>query len=239
MATHILVAEDDPKQAELIRLYLERDGFDVSVVHDGVAALERVRSHPPGLIVLDVMMPGADGLEVLRSLGPENAVPVVLLTARSTENDVLLGLYLGADDYVTKPFSPRELVARVRTVLRRARPAAPAIEADDGRAVKAGDVVIEPDRHEVRLRGDLIEVTPAEFEILLTLAATPGRVYTRRQLLERLHGGTEFITERTIDAHVMNLRRKIERDPRKPSRLLTVYGVGYKYADAAGDVGEF
>jgi DNA-binding response OmpR family regulator len=237
MATHILVAEDDPKQAELIRLYLERDGFEVSVVHDGVAALERVRSQPPSLIVLDVMMPGADGLEVLRQLGPESAVPVVLLTARSTENDVLLGLYLGADDYVTKPFSPRELVARVRTVLRRSRPAAPAIHPEEGgNAVRAHDVLIEPDRHEVRLRGEPIEVTPAEFEILLTLATTPGRVYTRRQLLERLHGGTEFITERTIDAHVMNLRRKIERDPRKPSRLLTVYGVGYKYADSVSDV---
>jgi len=240
MATQILVAEDDPKQAELIRLYLERDGFDVSVVHDGTAALDRIRANPPGLIVLDVMMPGIDGLEVLRSLGPESAVPVLLLTARSTENDVLLGLYLGADDYVTKPFSPRELVARVRTLLRRARSLAPAPTQGQpaaDRAVRVGDVVVEPDRHEVRLCGELVEVTPAEFEILLTLVATPGRVYTRRQLLERLHGGTEFITERTIDAHVMNLRRKIEHDPRAPSRLLTVYGVGYKFADTALDVG--
>jgi DNA-binding response OmpR family regulator len=240
MATQILVAEDDPKQAELIRLYLERDGFDVSVVHDGRAALDRIRANPPGLVVLDVMMPGIDGLEVLRSLDPESAVPVLLLTARSTENDVLLGLYLGADDYVTKPFSPRELVARVRTVLRRAQPAVPVAAPGDAvvdRAVRVGDIVVEPDRHEVRLGGELIEVTPAEFEILLTLVATPGRVYTRRQLLERLHGGTEFITERTIDAHVMNLRRKIEHDPRAPSRLVTVYGVGYKFADTALDVG--
>jgi DNA-binding response OmpR family regulator len=232
MANHILVAEDDPKQADLVRLYLERDGFDVSVVGDGQSALDHMRAQRPDLLVLDVMMPRLDGLQVLRQLGDEPAVPVVLLTARSTENDVLLGLYLGADDYITKPFSPRELVARVRAVLRRSRASgekAAADQPDD--AVRIGELVVAPDRHEVLLQGQPVEVTPVEFEVLLTLVRSPGRVFTRRQLLERVHGTTEFITERTIDAHVMNLRRKIERDPRQPVRLLTVYGVGYKLAD--------
>jgi DNA-binding response OmpR family regulator len=226
MADHILVAEDDPKYAEIVRLYLEREGYRVTVVGDGRAALAALRRDGPDLLVLDVMMPELDGLGVLRELGDESGVPVVLVTARSTENDVLLGLYLGADDYITKPFSPRELVARVRTVLRRSRqrPGAAPKHAERGLAV-------DPVRHEVRLNGELVDVTPAEFELLHTLAAMPGRVYTRRQLLERLHGTTEYITERTIDAHVMNLRRKIEADPRQPCWLLTVYGVGYKFAD--------
>jgi DNA-binding response OmpR family regulator len=229
MANHILVAEDDPKQADLVRLYLERDGFDVSVVADGRSAVDHVRQQRPDLLVLDVMMPRLDGLDVLRELGDEPVVPVVLLTARSTENDVLLGLYLGADDYITKPFSPRELVARVRAVLRRSKPAAEPAGTDE--TVRFGDITVAPGRHEVTLRGQPVEVTPVEFEVLLTLVRSPGRVFTRRQLLERVHGTTEFVTERTIDAHVMNLRRKIERDPRQPTRLLTVYGVGYKLAD--------
>ncbi len=232
MTNHILVAEDDPKQADLVRLYLERDGFDVSVVGDGRSAVDHLRAHRPDLLVLDVMMPRLDGLDVLRQLGDEPTVPVVLLTARSTENDVLLGLYLGADDYITKPFSPRELVARVRAVLRRSKASGEQSTAGHGgEAVRFGDLVVAPDRHEVTLRGKPVDVTPVEFEVLLTLVSSPGRVFTRRQLLERVHGTTEFITERTIDAHVMNLRRKIERDPRQPTRLLTVYGVGYKLAD--------
>lgn len=229
MATAILVVEDDPKQAELIRLYLEQDGYQVTTVGNGRAALEQLARSSPDLIVMDVMMPELDGLDVLRALSPDSAIPVILLTARSTENDVLLGLYLGADDYLTKPFSPRELLARIRTVLRRTRRADPA----NGRTVRSADLVIEPDRHEVTLAGAAVEVTPAEFEILHALAASPGRVFTRRQLLDRLHGTTDFVTERTIDAHVMNLRRKIESNPRQPARLLTVYGVGYKFADSA------
>jgi DNA-binding response OmpR family regulator len=227
MATPILVVEDDPKQAELIRLYLEQDGYAVTVVGSGRAALEHVARESPDLMVLDVMMPELDGLDVLRALGPDSTIPVILLTARSTENDILLGLYLGADDYLTKPFSPRELIARVRTVLRRTRRG----DATSTRTVRSADLVIEPDRHEVTLAGETIEVTPAEFEILYVLASSPGRVFTRRQLLDRVHGTTEFVTERTIDAHVMNLRRKIEASPRQPERLLTVYGMGYKYAD--------
>jgi DNA-binding response OmpR family regulator len=188
-----------------------------------------VRRDPPALIILDVMMPEMDGLAVLSEIGDESGIPVVLVTARSTENDVLLGLYLGADDYITKPFSPRELVARVRTVLRRTR------QQRSGAAPPPAAVglAIDLERHEVRLDGQLVDVTPAEFELLHTLARVPGRVYTRRQLLERLHGTTDFVTERTIDAHVMNLRRKLEADPRQPSWLLTVYGVGYKFADGA------
>jgi len=227
VANHILVAEDDPKQADLVRLYLERDGFDVSVVSDGQSALDQIRAQQPDLLVLDVMMPTLDGLEVLRQLGDEPTIPVVLLTARSTENDVLLGLYLGADDYLTKPFSPRELVARVRAVLRRSRARTDA----SGSAARCGDLVVAAERHEVTLRGVQVEVTPVEFDLLLTMVRSPGRVFTRRQLLEQVHGTTDYITERTIDAHVMNIRRKIEHDPRQPARLLTVYGVGYKLAD--------
>lgn len=230
MATQILVAEDDPKQAELIRLYLERDGYEVVVAGNGRAVLDHVRQRPPELLVLDVMMPEVDGLQVLRELGPDSTLPVVLLTARSTENDVLLGLYLGADDYITKPFSPRELVARVRTVLRRSR----RVTEPESRVVGIDDLLVDLDRHEVTLSGAALEVTPVEFEILHALVAAPGRVFTRRQLIERVHGTTEYVTERTVDAHVMNLRRKIEADPRQPRRLLTVYGVGYKFADAGG-----
>jgi DNA-binding response OmpR family regulator len=232
VGTHVLVAEDEPKQAELVRRYLEREGYAVTVVHDGNAAVETAREQHPDLIVLDVMMPGMDGLEVCRELGGENGPPIVMLTARSTENDLLLGLYLGADDYLTKPFSPRELVARVRAVLRRSaqRPTP-----GDGARLRAGDVSIDPDRHEVRLRDQPVECTPVEFDVLLALMSSPGRVYTRRQLLERVHGVTDYFTERSIDVHVMNLRKKLEDEPRKPARLLTVYGVGYKLAETSAD----
>ena len=230
MSEHILVADDDPKQAALVRLYLERDGFDVTVVGNGREALQAARRRRPALIVLDVMMPEVDGLEVCRQLGGDDGIPIVLLTARSTENDVLLGLYLGADDYVTKPYSPRELVARIRTVLRRTRAGR---VADDTRVIEIGALHIDPERHEIRLRDVLIDLTPVEFDLLTALAERTGRVLSRGQLLEHIHGGTGFLTERTVDSHIMNLRRKIELDPRRPSLLLTVYGVGYKLAEPA------
>jgi DNA-binding response OmpR family regulator len=224
MCAHIVLAEDDPKQAELVRRYLEREAHSVVVVPDGRAALDEVRRFAPDLLVLDVMLPGMDGLAVCRELRRESDLPVLMLTARSTEEDLLLGLDLGADDYVTKPFSPRELMARVRTLLRRSRSTAPA----PGAALRVGPLTVDPLRHEVRRHGDAVECTPGEFRLLEVMAGHPEQVFTRGQLLEHLHGFDRYITTRAIDVHVMNLRKKIEPQPRKPAQLVTVYGVGYK-----------
>jgi DNA-binding response OmpR family regulator len=227
MSARILVADDDPKQAELIRLYLERDGHSVLTVHNGRAALEQCRSRRPDLLVLDVMMPQVDGLDVCRIVRAESAVAILLVTARSTEDDLLLGLDLGADDYLTKPYNPRELVARVRTVLRRTRSRA------EGEVYRVGELEIDPARHEVRLAGRLVELTPAEFKILACLAASPGRAFSRQQLLEHAFGFDHYVFDRTVDVHVMNLRKKIEPSSGAPAYLKTVYGVGYKLADKA------
>jgi DNA-binding response OmpR family regulator len=225
MPARILVAEDDRKQAELIRRYLEREGHLTVVVYDGRAAIDEARRRSPDLLVLDVMMPKVDGLDVCRVLRADGDVPIIMLTARSTEDDLLLGLDLGADDYLTKPYNPRELVARVRTVLRRTRSRA------EGEVYRVGELEIDPVRHEVRLAGRLVEVTPAEFKILACLAASPGRAFTRQQLLEHAFGFDHYVFDRTIDVHVMNLRKKIEPAPTSPAYLKTVYGVGYKLAD--------
>jgi DNA-binding response OmpR family regulator len=225
MPARILVAEDDRKQAELIRRYLEREGHLTVVVHDGRAAIDEARRRSPDLLVLDVMMPKVDGLDVCRVLRADGDVPIIMLTARSTEDDLLLGLDLGADDYLTKPYNPRELVARVRTVLRRTRSRA------EGEVYRVGGLEIDPVRHEVRLEDELVDVTPAEFKILACLAASPGRAFSRQQLLEHAFGFDHYVFDRTIDVHVMNLRKKIEPAPANPSYLKTVYGVGYKLAD--------
>ena len=252
MNAHVVVAEDDEGQAELIRRYLDREGHTVTVVHDGRAALEAVRAHRPDLLVLDVMMPRVDGLDVCRIVRAEGALaelPVLILTARSTEDDLLLGLDLGADDYMTKPFSPRELTARVRTLLRRsrlgtgagtgawarARTGAGAAEEAADATLCAGPLEVDPARHEVRAHGRRIACTPGEFQLLEALVERPGQVFTRAQILERLHGFDGYITSRTVDVHVMNLRKKIEEDPRRPRTLLTVYGVGYKLADCPAE----
>ncbi|MFI6796066.1 response regulator transcription factor [Streptosporangium canum] len=229
MCAYVLVAEDDVKQAELVRRYLEREGHSVLVVHDGRAAIDEARGREPDLVVLDVMMPKADGLDVCRVIRAESDVPVLMLTARATEDDLLLGLDLGADDYVTKPYSPRELMARVRTLLRRARRSR-----DPEETLKVGDLLVDPARHLVSVAGSPVDCTPAEFRILETLAAQPERVFTRAQLLEEVHGFDRFITRRTVDVHMLNLRKKIEPDPRRPTRILTVYGVGYKLTDGSG-----
>ncbi|MEU7990162.1 response regulator transcription factor [Streptosporangium canum] len=229
MCAYMLVAEDDVKQAELVRRYLEREGHSVLVVHDGRAAIDEARGREPDLVVLDVMMPKADGLDVCRVIRAESDVPVLMLTARATEDDLLVGLDLGADDYVTKPYSPRELMARVRTLLRRARRSR-----DPGETLKVGDLLVDPARHLVSVAGGPVDCTPAEFRILETLAAQPERVFTRAQLLEEVHGFDRFITRRTVDVHMLNLRKKIEPDPRRPTRILTVYGVGYKLTDGSG-----
>ena len=221
----ILVVDDDAKTVASVRLYLEHGGYEVDVAMDGRSALTRARAQPPpDLVVLDRMLPELDGLAVFRALRATSAVPVILLTARTTEQDRLEGLDLGADDYVSKPFSPRELVARVRAVLRRSRPEA--AEAP----LQAGDLTIDPSRHEVLRAGVEVRLTAREFALLLALARTPGRVFSREELRERAFGSDSEALDRTVDAHVMNLRRKLERDPGVPEYIETVFGVGYRFA---------
>jgi two-component system, OmpR family, response regulator MtrA len=223
VGARVLVAEDDEMQAEVLRRYLAAEGHDAVVVHDGRAALEQARREPPDLLVLDVMMPGLDGLNVCRILRQESDVLVLMLTARTEEDDLLRGLDLGADDYMTKPYSPRELMARVRTLLRRTRVQGLAV-----RARPVGPITVDLARHEVSVDGRPVDCTPAEFAILAAMAGQPDRVFTRGQLLEHTSGLERDSTDRTIDVHVMNLRRKVEPDPRHPAHLLTVYGIGYK-----------
>ncbi len=231
MCAHVLVAEDDEMQAELIRRSLLAEGHTATVVHDGPAALDAARRLGPDLVVLDLMLPGIDGFGVCRVLRRDDDIPVLMLTARSDEDDVLLGLELGADDYMTKPYSPRELMARIRTVLRRSGRGA---ERREDPVVRAAGLAVDPVRHEVRCDGEPVETTPAEFQILLAMAAEPERVFSRRQLLECTRGTDRASTERAVDVHIMNLRRKIEADPRRPARLLTVFGVGYKLSGGRG-----
>lgn len=233
MGARILVADDDHKQADLVRRYLEREGHVVVVVGDGRSAIEETRRRQPDLLVLDVMMPRVDGLDVCRVIRAESDVPIILLTARSTEDDLLLGLDLGADDYVTKPYSPRELLARVRVALRRAPTL---VQGDVGALLRVGRLEVDTLRHELRVDGRLVECTPTEFRILACMAEQPGRAFRRQELLDGAFGFDHYALDRTVDVHVMNLRRKIEHDPTAPQCLLTVYGVGYKLAepDTAG-----
>ncbi|MGW2018149.1 response regulator transcription factor [Streptomyces sp. NPDC001927] len=235
MSARILVAEDDSKQSRLIRVYLEREGHAVHAVGDGRAALEKARSTRPDLIVLDVMLPYVDGLDVCRILRAEASdVPILLLTARSTEEDMLLGLDLGADDYLTKPYSPRELTARVRALLRRSgRGAAAAGDA----LLRVGEVELDTARFEVRVAGRPVALTSREFSILETLAREPGRVFTRAQIIERVFGFDRDVLERTVDVHMRNLRLKVEAEPTRPRYLETVYGRGYRFSDADGAAG--
>ena len=226
MNARILVAEDDAKQANLVRIYLEREGHTVQVVADGRSALDRYRSRRPDLVVLDVMMPVVDGLDVCRILRAESDVPVLLLTARAAEDAVLLGLDVGADDYMTKPYSPRELVARVRALLRRAGVVGTGTQA----VLRVGDLEIDPGRFEVRVAGRPVTLTAKEFGILEVLAGEPGRVFTRTQIIDRAFGFDQLVLERTVDAHVMNLRRKIEPDAGAPRYVQTVFGRGYRVA---------
>ncbi|MGW4734795.1 response regulator transcription factor [Streptomyces shenzhenensis] len=229
MCAHVLVAEDDEMQAELIRRSLLAEGHTATVVHDGAAALDAARRLGPDLVVLDLMLPVVDGFGVCRVLrgGAQDTadIPVLMLTARSAEDDLLLGLELGADDYLTKPYSPRELMARIRTVLRRS---GRGVGVREDPVARAAGISVDPVRHEVRCDGVAVECTPAEFQILLAMAAEPERVFSRRQLLQATRGFDRASTERAVDVHIMNLRRKIEADPRRPVRLLTVFGVGYK-----------
>ncbi|MFB7211358.1 response regulator transcription factor [Streptomyces sp. NPDC056255] len=223
MSARILVAEDDKMQARLIRIYLEREGNEVQVVSDGRSAVDRARTSRPDLIVLDVMMPHVDGLDVCRILRTESQVPILLLTARTTEEDMLLGLDLGADDYMAKPYSPRELTARVRALLRRAR----ATGRTEPTVIGVGGMEIDLDRYEVRVSGGEVPLTGKEFAILSVLAGEPGRVFTRGQIIDRVFGFDQHVMERTVDAHVMNLRRKLTAAGNAP-HVETVYGRGYR-----------
>src|SRR6476661_4864406 len=224
----ILVVDDEPKIADLARDYLEHAGFAVRTAGDGEAALTAVRRDRPDLVVLDLGLPGLDGLDVTRAIRRDSNLPVIMLTARDDELDKLLGLELGADDYLTKPFSPRELVARVRAVLRRVD--AHADHAAD-EVIRAGDLVLDVPRMRTELEGRAIELTPTEFTLLAALARQPGRIFTRSQLLDAVHGIAFESYERAIDTHIKNIRRKLEPDPRRPVHVLTVYGVGYRLAD--------
>jgi DNA-binding response OmpR family regulator len=222
----VLVVDDEPRIAQLARDYLEHAGFDVLTAADGRSALDLVRQRRPDLVVLDLGLPGLDGLDVTRELRRDSNLPIVMLTARDDELDKLLGLELGADDYLTKPFSPRELVARVKAVLRRSERQPEAAE-----AIHAGELTLDLPRMRTDLAGTPIELTPTEFHLLATLAARPGRIFTRAQLLDAIHGVAFESYERAIDSHIKNLRRKLEPDPRQPRYVLTVYGVGYRFAD--------
>jgi len=223
----ILVVDDEPHIVELVRYNLEREGFQVTVAYDGREALRRARAEQPDLIVLDLMLPYVDGLEVCRTLRRESTVPILVLTAKDGELDRVLGLETGADDYVTKPFSPRELVARVRAILRRARP--------EGQAgvpqarLAAGDLVLDPNTREVFLAGRPVELTTKEFDLLRLLMAHPNRVFSRDALLEHVWGYDYFGSTRTVDMHISRLRDKIEDDPASPTFIVTVRGVGYKF----------
>lgn len=222
----ILVVEDESRIARIVRDYLERAGYSVAVEGNGRDALAFVGARRPDLIVLDLGLPLMDGLEFTKAVRKRSTVPIVVLTARVEENDKLVGLELGADDYMTKPFSPRELVARVRAIFRRIDPLP-----DRATVIRAGDVELDRLRMQVTVHGRPVEVTPTEFELLATLARQPGRVFTRAQLLDAIRGLESESADRAIDVHVKNLRRKIEPDPRNPGHVVTVFGIGYKFVE--------
>ncbi|MCB0080341.1 MAG: response regulator transcription factor [Caldilineaceae bacterium] len=228
----ILVVDDDRKTVELIRLYLEREGYIVITAYDGRQALDLIRQRKPDLVVLDLMLPLVSGLDICRILALETRIPIVMLTAKTTEEDILLGLDLGADDYVTKPFSPRQLVARVRSVLRRAYDTTVRPQG----YLTFGNLQVDPVRHEVRIDGEPLPLTPREFKMLETLAREPGRAFTRLELLERVFGYDYKGLERTVDAHIMNLRKKLMCNQNGEEYIQTVYGIGYKFASDARHV---
>ncbi len=224
----ILVVDDEPKMIKIARDYLAQAGYHVITASDGAAAVSASRTAKPDLIVLDLGLPNMDGLDVTRAIRKDSNVPIIMLTARGEESDKLVGLELGADDYMTKPFSPKELVARVRVVLRRAEGvAASAVE-----MIRVGDLTLDVPRMRVSVGDQFVEVTSTEFQLLAALAKQPGRIFTRAQLLDAVHGVAFESYERAIDAHIKNLRRKLEPNPREPKYILTVYGVGYKFSDS-------
>ncbi len=225
----VLVVDDDTKTVELVKLYLNRDGYRVITAGDGNEALRLARENPPDLIVLDLMLPGLSGLEVCRILREESDVPIIMLTALTTDEDRLKGLDLGADDYVTKPFSPRELAARVRAVLRR-------LPGERGpEKIEYGAITVDFLKHEAFLDGKSLNLTPIEFKLLGTLVKEPGRVFSRAQIIDKALGHDFNGFDRTIDVHILKLRRKLEPDPHHPRYLTTVYGAGYKLLENTRD----
>jgi DNA-binding response OmpR family regulator len=226
----ILLVDDEDSVQKLLTYPLEREGFRVVPARDGEEALRRFAEEEIDLVVLDLMLPKLDGLEVCKRLRAESSVPIIMLTARDDELDKVLGLELGADDYITKPFSIREFRSRVRALLRRAAAPRPGEQADD-EVIEAGELRIDVPRRTVSVRGQEAQLTFVEFELLRMLASAPGRVFSRRQLLERLRGGADYREPRTIDVHVRHLREKIESDPHAPELILTVRGVGYRFRD--------
>ncbi len=233
MGKKILVVDDEKKLVLILKGYLEQAGFAVATAFDGQQALTVFRHEKPSLVLLDLNLPQIDGLDVCRTMRKESNVPVIMVTARVEEADRLIGLELGADDYIVKPFSPREVVARVRAVLRRS-------EGEPVRAetLNAGDLTLDLGKHSARLKDRTLELTPTEFDLLAVLMQNPGRAFTRLQLLDQVQGEAFEGYERTIDAHVKNLRQKIERDPKNPQYILTVFGIGYKFVDDGSPLGE-
>jgi two-component system alkaline phosphatase synthesis response regulator PhoP len=224
-AKKILVVDDDVKTVELVKLYLERDGCNVLTAYDGLEALRMFREQHPHLVVLDVMLPGINGVEICRILRNESDVPIIMLTARTRDEDKLTGLDTGADDYVTKPFSPGELAARVRAIFRR-------LPTERGPAeIRTGDILMNFPKREVYLKGNPVNLTAVEFKILAAFLKEPGRVFDRVELIEKAFGYDFESYDRAIDVHVFNLRRKLEPDPKKPKYIRTVYGAGYKFAE--------
>jgi two-component system alkaline phosphatase synthesis response regulator PhoP len=223
----ILVVDDEPRIVQLVRDYLEHGGFTVLVASDGPSALRSARTGHPDLVILDLGLPGLDGLDVTRALRREGDMPIIMLTARTEESDKLVGLELGADDYLTKPFSPKELVARVRAVLRRAE----GLRAPSDVIRVGSEVELDESRMEARFAGRSIDLTRTEFQLVATMARQPGRVFTRAQLLNAVRGVAFESYERAIDAHIKNVRKKVEPDPRSPRFILTVFGVGYRFAE--------
>jgi DNA-binding response OmpR family regulator len=225
----VLVVDDDEKTVELVKLYLNRDGYKVDTAYNGLDALELARKNHPDLIVLDLMLPGMDGLEVCRTLRQESDVPIIMLTARSTDQDKLTGLETGADDYVTKPFSPRELAARVRVVLRRM----PGKRGPD--VITHGKLTMDFLKHETSIEKEIIPLTEIEFKLLGALVREPGRVFSRAEIIDKALGYGFEGFDRTIDVHILNIRRKMKEDPSKPRYIKTVYGAGYKLSEAPDD----
>ena len=225
MSKKILIVDDEVKIREMVKSYLENEGFEIMQASDGSDALESINKNKPSLIVLDWMLPGMSGLEICRQVREKSNVPIIMLTAKTEEVDKLLGLELGADDYITKPFSLRELAARIKAVLRRAEPD----ENKNSDVVRVGGLEINLNRHEVWSEGKSVSLTPTEFKILSMLSSNPGRVYSRLQLLDAALGFTYEGYERSIDTHISNLRKKIEPDPANPRYILTVYGTGYRF----------
>ncbi|MFH1651757.1 MAG: response regulator transcription factor [Chloroflexota bacterium] len=223
MSQKILVVDDEKGIVDIIQAYLEREGYRVITADNGRSALELARREAPDLIVLDLMLPEVSGWDVCREVRKQAAIPVIMLTARDDTTDKIIGLELGADDYMTKPFDPKELVSRVRAVLRRSGG-----QPSSGESLRLGDITIDTAKRQVRRGTDTIELTPIEFDLLRVIAEHPGRVYSRMQLLDMIQGEAYEGYERTIDSHIKNLRKKLEPDPEKPRYVLTVYGVGYK-----------